>query len=137
MLNFLRRAILDSENSALDWELYLGPLMLSYNSGVSKTTRVTPFYATFGIDPNVPLWTQEFSTGEIKSDQVSDQLHLIRKAQTRALRIIVQNEQHEQALRQTIPPHRRTSDYMIGYGCECSTNIRRTQNSIRCLNQVL
>ena len=38
MVNFLRCAIFDSENSTLDWELYLGPLMLSYNSGVSKTT---------------------------------------------------------------------------------------------------
>ena len=82
MVNFLRRAILYSKNSSLDWELYLGPLMLSYNSGISKTTRVTPFYATVGIDPNVPLWTNNFSTGEVMSDKVSDQLHNIRKAQS-------------------------------------------------------
>ena len=76
--------------------------MLSYNSGVSKTTRVTPFYATFGIDPNLPLWTHDFSTGKIKSDQVSDQLHQIRKAQSQAHRLIVQNEQHERALTHTM-----------------------------------
>ena len=43
------------------------------------------------------------STGEIKSDQVSDQLHQIQKAQSQAHRIIVQNEQHEHSLRQAIP----------------------------------
>ena len=94
MVNFLRRAILDSENSSLDWELYLGPLMLSYNSGVSKTTRVTPFYATFGIDPNIPLWTSDFSTCEVKSDKVSDQLHNIWKAQSQAHRIIAVSYTH-------------------------------------------
>ena len=77
--------------------------MLSYNSGVSKTTRVTPFYAMFGIGPNVHLWTTDFSTGEVKSDKVSDQLHNIRKAQNQAYRIIVQNKQHERAQRQHVP----------------------------------
>ena len=56
MGQYLRKAIHDSESSSLDWELYLGPLMLSYNSGVSKSTRMSPFYATFGFDSRLPLW---------------------------------------------------------------------------------
>ena len=50
MGQYLRKAIDDSDNSSLDWELYLGPLMLSYNSGVSKSIRMSPFYASFGFD---------------------------------------------------------------------------------------
>ena len=50
MGQYLRKSIDDSGYSSLDWELYLGPLMLSYHSGVSKSTRMSPFYATFGFD---------------------------------------------------------------------------------------
>jgi hypothetical protein len=35
--------------------------MISFNSAVHKSTRTTPFYATFGYDPRQPVWT----TGEI------------------------------------------------------------------------
>ena len=61
MGQFLRRALDDSNTSALDWELYLGPLMLSYNSGVSKSTRMSPFYATFGFDSRLPLWAVSYT----------------------------------------------------------------------------
>ena len=56
MGQYLTKAIADTEDSSLDWELYLGPLMLSYNSGANKSTRMCPFYATFGFDARLPLW---------------------------------------------------------------------------------
>ena len=56
MAHFIRTAIIDSSKSTLDWELYLGPLVFSYNTAVHKSTKVSPFYATFGYDPCVPLW---------------------------------------------------------------------------------
>ena len=34
----------------------LGPLMLAHNTAVHRATRMTPFYAMFGYDPNLPLW---------------------------------------------------------------------------------
>ncbi len=56
MANYIRTALFDARRSTLDWELYLGPLALSYNTAVHSSTKVTPFYATFGYDPKVPLW---------------------------------------------------------------------------------
>ena len=56
MGQYLRKALDDFNRSYLDWELYLGPLLLSYNSGVSKSTQMSPFYATFGFDSCLPLW---------------------------------------------------------------------------------
>ena len=36
MIQFLTKAIAGSDRSTLNWELYVGPLTLSYNSGVNK-----------------------------------------------------------------------------------------------------
>ena len=52
----LKTALLDSEKSSVEWPLYLAPLQFSHNTAVNKATRVTPFYATFGYDPRIPLW---------------------------------------------------------------------------------
>jgi transposase InsO family protein len=37
--------------STLDWELYLAPLMFSYNTSLHETIKTTPFYLTYGIQP--------------------------------------------------------------------------------------
>ena len=55
MAHYLCTAISESQKSTLDWELYLGPLMFSYNTAVHKSTLQTPFYTLFGYDPRVPL----------------------------------------------------------------------------------
>ena len=40
--------------STLDWELYLAPLMFSYNTSFHATTKSTPFLLTFGMEPRLP-----------------------------------------------------------------------------------
>jgi hypothetical protein len=45
------------DNSTLDWELYLAPLMFSYNTSFHRSIKATPFYLTFGMElrlPNLP-----------------------------------------------------------------------------------
>ena len=38
----------------LDWEQYLAPLAISYNSSLHSSTLITPFFATFGYDAILP-----------------------------------------------------------------------------------
>ena len=78
--------------------------MLSFNSGISKATRTSPFYATFGIDPNIPLWSSDFDASPTTSADTAEHLAHLRHAQSTARKIIVQNEQHERGLRQPPPP---------------------------------
>jgi transposase InsO family protein len=54
--HYIATALVDAEASTLDWEVYLAPLLFAYNTAVSSSTKVTPFEATFGYDPRVPLW---------------------------------------------------------------------------------
>ena len=42
------------ENSTLDWELYLAPLMFTYNTSYHKSIKNTPFFLTFGVEPRIP-----------------------------------------------------------------------------------
>jgi hypothetical protein len=54
--DYMATAFVDAEASTLDWEVYLAPLLFAYNTAVSSFTKVTPFEATFGYNPRVPLW---------------------------------------------------------------------------------
>ena len=42
------------DDSTLDWELYLAPLMFSYNTSFHRSIKNTPFYLTFGMEPRLP-----------------------------------------------------------------------------------
>jgi transposase InsO family protein len=103
--HYVATVIIEADKSTLDWELYLGPLMLSYNTSVNKITRVTPFYAAFGYDPQLPLWegvihpndeTLANPAGKTPLHDLPFAAHLarIREAQNTARRIIVHNNQH-------------------------------------------
>ncbi len=47
------RAVLTNDTTT-DWELYLAPMMLSYNVHVHKATLESPFFLTFLHDPKLP-----------------------------------------------------------------------------------
>ena len=42
------------DETTLDWELYLPPLMFSYNTSMHSTTKFTPYFLTFGQQPRAP-----------------------------------------------------------------------------------
>ena len=100
MKHFLATAILDAEDSNLDWELYLAPLSFSYNTAISSTTRVSPFDALFGYDPRVPLWNKgtfpgdtELNKGIHKKQGFGALLSSIRHSQFKARQIVHHNQQ--------------------------------------------
>jgi len=42
------------DDSTLDWELYLAPLMFSYYTSFHRSIKATPFYLTFEMKPRLP-----------------------------------------------------------------------------------
>ena len=38
-------------DSTLDWEDYLAPLMFAYNTLFHRSIKTTPFFLTFGLEP--------------------------------------------------------------------------------------
>ena len=40
--------------TTLDWELYLPPLMFSYNTSFHRSIKNSPYFLTFGIEPRLP-----------------------------------------------------------------------------------
>jgi hypothetical protein len=42
------------DETTLDWEDYLAPCMLSYNTSFHRSIKNTPFFLTYGIEPRMP-----------------------------------------------------------------------------------
>ncbi len=42
------------DDSTLDWELYLVPLLFSYNTSFHRSIQKSPFFLTFGMEPRLP-----------------------------------------------------------------------------------
>jgi hypothetical protein len=41
-------------DSTLDWELYLAPIMFAYNTSFHRTIKTSPFFPTYGMEPQLP-----------------------------------------------------------------------------------
>jgi Reverse transcriptase (RNA-dependent DNA polymerase)/RNase H-like domain found in reverse transcriptase/Integrase zinc binding domain/Integrase core domain len=71
------------DSTTLDWELYLAPLMFSYNTSFHQSTRNTPYFLTFGIEPRAPHFPQPEQRrtfyGESTTDELYHRLQLARK----------------------------------------------------------
>ena len=42
------------DDSTLDWEIFLAPLMFSYNTTFHRSLKTSPFFMTFGVHPRLP-----------------------------------------------------------------------------------
>jgi putative transposase len=42
------------DESTLDWEAYLPALMFSYNTSFHRAIKTSPFFLTYGMQPNIP-----------------------------------------------------------------------------------
>ena len=97
MAHYLTTAVHQAQSSQLDWELLLGPLMLSFNTAVHKSTRNTPFYTMFGYDPRMPLWNDadiiRFDQQVSHPDQAQALLQL-RRSQALARQAAHNSNQH-------------------------------------------
>ena len=71
------------DKTTLDWELYLAPMMFAYNTAVHKSTKNTPYFLTFGIEPRTPNFPatelRKKFYGEQDVDEFQHRLTLARK----------------------------------------------------------
>ncbi len=42
------------DDTTLDWECFLAPLMFSYNTTFHRSLKTSPFFMTFGVHPRIP-----------------------------------------------------------------------------------
>jgi transposase InsO family protein len=47
MVSNIKAQMQQQGKSTLDWEQCLAPLMFNYNTSINKSTKITPFHATF------------------------------------------------------------------------------------------
>jgi len=73
-------------DSTLDWELYLAPMMFTYNTSIHKSIRNTPYFLTFGVEPRTPVFPaadlRRKFYGESDVDELQHRLHLARHIAT-------------------------------------------------------
>jgi transposase InsO family protein/ribonuclease HI len=74
------------DETTLDWELYLPPLMFSYNTSMNSTTKFTPFFLTFGQLPRAPHFPTPDLTKKFYGESTIDEMY-IRLQQARQLAI--------------------------------------------------
>jgi transposase InsO family protein len=94
--HYIATALVDAEASTLDWEAYLAPLLFAYNTAVSSSTKVSPFEATFGYDPRVPLWEGLQYPGDevVERKDFTEYLAQVRHTQLATREIANHNNQH-------------------------------------------
>jgi transposase InsO family protein len=93
--HYIATALVDAEALKLDWEAYLAPLLFAYNTAVSSSTKVTPFEATFGYDPRVPLWEGVKYPGDeiVERKDFAEYLAEVKHTQLRTREIAHHNNQ--------------------------------------------
>jgi hypothetical protein len=83
LAKFLKNVV---DETTLNWEWYLAPLMFCYNTSYHSTTKSTPFELTYGMKPRLPTFPipelQRISYGE---GFVAERLQILRKARQIAL----------------------------------------------------
>ena len=71
------------DDSTLNWEDYLAPLMFSYNTSFHRSIKTTPFFVTFGIEPRQPGFPQTELRrkfyGESNTDELLQRLQVARE----------------------------------------------------------
>jgi len=68
------------DDSTLNWEDYLAPLMFSYNTSFHRSIKTTPFFITFGIEPRMPGFPQTDVRRKFYGETNTDDL--LRRLQT-------------------------------------------------------
>ena len=74
------------DDTTLDWEIYLPPLMFAYNTSMHSTTKFTPYFLTFGQQPRAPHFPTPDLTRKFYGESSIDEMW-IRLQQARQVAI--------------------------------------------------
>jgi hypothetical protein len=103
------------DDSTLDWELYLAPLMFSYNTLFHRTIKTSPFAITFGMEPRLPaLPTPDLRRkfyGESTTDDLIRKLLLTRDIARRNSEVA--SDEAEKQFNKTAQPHAFLPDQLV------------------------
>ncbi|MGL6003312.1 DDE-type integrase/transposase/recombinase, partial [Aeromonas sobria] len=64
------------DQTTLDWETYLPPLMFAYNTSMHSTTKFSPFFLTFGQKPRAPHFPSPDLTRTFYGESTIDEMWL-------------------------------------------------------------
>jgi hypothetical protein len=103
------------DDSTLDWELYLAPLMFSYNTSFHRTIKTSPFFLTYGMEPRLPtLPTPDLRRkfyGESSTDDLIRKLLLTRDIARRNSEVA--SDEAEKQFNKTAQPHAFLPDQLV------------------------
>ncbi len=101
--------------STLDWELYLAPLMFSYNTSFHHTIKTSPFFLTYRMEPQLltlpaPDLRQKFY-GESSTDDLIRKLLLTRDIARRNSKVA--SDEAEKQFNKKAEPHLFLTDQLV------------------------
>jgi hypothetical protein len=103
------------DDSTLDWEMYLAPLMFSYNTSFHRTIKTSPFFLTYGMEPRLPtLPTPDLRRkfyGESTTDDLIRKLLLTRDIARRNSEVA--SEEAERQFNKKAEPHAFLPDQLV------------------------
>jgi hypothetical protein len=103
------------DDSTLDWEMYLAPLMFSYNTSFHSTIKTSPFFLTYGMEPRLPtLPTPDLQRkfyGESTTDDLIRKLLLTRDIARRNSEVA--SEEAERQFNKKAEPHAFLPDQLV------------------------
>jgi len=103
------------DESTLDWEMYLAPLMFSYNTSFHRTIKTSPFFLTYGMEPQLPaLPTPDLRRkfyGESTTDNLIRKLLLTRDIARRNSEVA--SEEAERQFNKKAEPHAFLPDQLV------------------------
>jgi hypothetical protein len=118
MAKYLRTMLAQDGKDWVGWELMIAPLMISFNSAVNKSTRVTPFYATFGYNPKNPCWTDgevlDHTVWDKKADQPVLTEQQIRHRHEQAWDVVEHNGQLARSAATKTPDPTKNVPFQVG-----------------------
>lgn len=100
------------DDSTLDWELYLAPLMFAYNTSIHRATKFSPFKLTYGVDPRLPGFVTPDLNRKFYGETPIDDLQNTMKF-TRQL-AFQNNEDNRQHYKEYFDSKVRQNSYYVG-----------------------
>jgi transposase InsO family protein len=93
------------DNTTLDWEQYIAPLMFSYNTSYHSAIRTTPYELLYGMKPRTPsLPSQDIQRIHYGESFASERLQILQKARN------IANENIEKAREASKLQHDKKSE---------------------------
>jgi len=94
------------DQTTLDWEIYLPPLMFSYNTSMHSTTKFTPYFLTFGQKARAPHFPSPDISRKFYGESTIDEMWMrLQKARQLAIQNndIVRDDYEQKYNKNVIP----------------------------------